>query len=177
MSKLTPIAGLTLAKTIIVEAHADQFYGERPYTYHLHQVCDYVSLVNSPKAIMQVCELTGWSEDYNYEGVLQVLQTIALLHDLLEDTKWTEDDLYNKGYNDLVVDTVVSLTKQAGEDKEEYLQRLCKNPWAILVKKADSFANLQNCLSEGRTSGVYKYTENLAILGGLKIDPDTGISL
>lgn len=166
--ELTPLLSFVRAKKIAQEAHKDQMYGDKPYMYHLNQVCEYVVQVNSLSQIMAIARETCWAEDFDHRQIQSLLKACALLHDLLEDTEWTEEMLVAQGFNDMVVDTVVSMTKKPEEDKETYLRRLCVNPWAVLVKKADSFANLQNCLAEGRTNGILKYTENLQILTGAK---------
>lgn len=172
MSKeLTPLVSLIHARKIAMKAHENQVYGNKPYMYHLNQVCEFVTQVNSRTEIMEIANKTGWAEDFDHRQIASLLQTCAFLHDILEDTEWTEEMLISEGFNDMVVDTVVSVTKLPEEDKQTYLERLCKNPWAVLVKKADSFANLQNCLAEGRTKGIIKYTENLLWLSGSKPFP------
>lgn len=62
---------------------------------------------------------------------------VALLHDVIEDTDVTVNDLKKAGFSDEVVLAVSVITKKAGEDYEEYLNRVKQNPIALRVKIAD----------------------------------------
>lgn len=62
---------------------------------------------------------------------------VALLHDVIEDTDVTVNDLKEAGFSDEVVSAVSTITKKAGEDYEEYLNRVKQNPIALRVKIAD----------------------------------------
>lgn len=69
------------------------------------------------------------------------LTVIGLLHDLIEDTDWTAEDL-RKEFPDDVVDAVVALTKVDGENYEQYVQRVMTNELAIRVKISDLKDNM-----------------------------------
>lgn len=62
---------------------------------------------------------------------------VALLHDVIEDTDVTVNDLKEAGFSDEVVLAVSAITKKAGEDYEEYLNRVKQNPVALRVKIED----------------------------------------
>ncbi len=64
---------------------------------------------------------------------------VAVLHDVIEDTSVTLDDLRKAGYTDRIVDAVdaISRRKDAGESFSQYIQRVKKNPLATKVKIAD----------------------------------------
>lgn len=62
---------------------------------------------------------------------------VALLHDVIEDTDVTVNDLREAGFSDEVVLAVSVITKKADEDYEEYLNRVKQNPIALRVKIAD----------------------------------------
>lgn len=64
-------------------------------------------------------------------------QTAALLHDTIEDTYVTIEDLRNEGFSDNVLQAVCALTHEDWEPRDTYLQRVAKNPLAIKVKLAD----------------------------------------
>jgi (p)ppGpp synthase/HD superfamily hydrolase len=68
-------------------------------------------------------------------------QTVALLHDLLEDTDWTEEDL-SAQFPPEVVQAVVVLTKQKGQNYEDYLALVKDCADAIPVKLADLKDNM-----------------------------------
>lgn len=63
--------------------------------------------------------------------------TIALLHDVVEDTSVTLDDLRNEGFPETVVNGVDAVTRRDGEARKLYLIRVKDNPSARLVKLAD----------------------------------------
>src|SRR6185312_5048805 len=65
------------------------------------------------------------------------LMAIAVLHDIVEDTKTTYTDLYDMGMSRRVVDGVRALTKQRGQTTTDYLEQVKNNPDAIKVKLAD----------------------------------------
>lgn len=64
-------------------------------------------------------------------------KVVALLHDVVEDTNVTVNDLKEAGFSDEVVSAVSTITKKAGEDYEKYLNRVKQNPIALRVKIAD----------------------------------------
>ena len=64
-------------------------------------------------------------------------QTVALLHDVLEDTFVTLEDLRHEGFSESVLAAVYCLTQQEGEPREDYLRRVAQNPIAVKVKLAD----------------------------------------
>lgn len=64
-------------------------------------------------------------------------KTVALLHDVVEDTEITFDDLKRKGFDDEIVRAVQAITKIKGENYQDYLQRVKQNTIAKDVKLAD----------------------------------------
>lgn len=69
-------------------------------------------------------------------------QMAAVLHDVIEDTSVTAEDLTARGCPSDVVDAVVALSHLPGEPQEDYLRRVAANPLALLVKRADIADNL-----------------------------------
>ena len=61
----------------------------------------------------------------------------ALLHDVLEDSSFTIDDLRDEGISDNVVEAVSVLTKPKGKPYFDYLKGVKKNNIARQVKLAD----------------------------------------
>ena len=70
------------------------------------------------------------------------LMCIAALHDVVEDTYVTLEDLRNEGFSDRVVNTVSLLTKEEGYSEEGYLNGILSSKDAILVKLADLEHNM-----------------------------------
>ncbi len=68
-------------------------------------------------------------------------QTADALHDLIEDTGWTLDDLRAEGFPPEVVDAVDSVTKRDGEDYFDMVRRAAADPIGRWVKLADNLDN------------------------------------
>ncbi|HET7464675.1 MAG TPA: HD domain-containing protein [Longimicrobium sp.] len=66
----------------------------------------------------------------------------AVLHDVVEDTAWTLDDLRARGFPAEVVDAVDHLTRRPGESYEQFVGRAATHPVARRVKLADLEDNL-----------------------------------
>lgn len=67
---------------------------------------------------------------------------VAVLHDAVEDSELTLEDLIRHGFPGDVVDAVDAITKRAGEPYEGYLARVKANPVALRVKIADMSDNM-----------------------------------
>jgi len=65
----------------------------------------------------------------------------AILHDVLEDTSVTEQDLRAEGYSDSVLAALAHLTRLPTESYEEFIDRACQHPIARSVKLADLYDN------------------------------------
>jgi (p)ppGpp synthase/HD superfamily hydrolase len=65
------------------------------------------------------------------------LQCIAVLHDVIEDTSVTFQDLEKQGMSKRVIAGVKCLTKQRGETFEEYQVKVLSNIDAAKVKLCD----------------------------------------
>ncbi|MFF4161533.1 HD domain-containing protein [Streptomyces sp. NPDC001678] len=65
----------------------------------------------------------------------------GLLHDILEDTDWTAEQLLETGVPARVVEIVQAVTNQAGMPYEEKVRRITADPQATLVKIADNAHN------------------------------------
>lgn len=62
---------------------------------------------------------------------------IALLHDLIEDTDTTFEDLEKLGFSKYVISVLKLLTHEKNIDYYEYIKNLSVNKDAIIVKLAD----------------------------------------
>lgn len=66
---------------------------------------------------------------------------VALLHDVVEDTDVTLDDIRNMGFDDEVVAAIELMTHDLNVPYMEYVSRIKKNPISKAVKLADLHHN------------------------------------
>ena len=66
----------------------------------------------------------------------------ALLHDVVEDSDWTLDDLKKEGFNSDVIEAVSLLTRDEKDSYDEFIQKAVSNPISKNVKIADINDNL-----------------------------------
>jgi (p)ppGpp synthase/HD superfamily hydrolase len=62
---------------------------------------------------------------------------VAWLHDVIEDTDVSVQDLEDHGFSPAVVAAVVAITRLDSDQGDEYYERVKQNPLALKVKKAD----------------------------------------
>lgn len=122
----------TIISTIffIQEAHSGQYYGKLPYFMHPLEVAQ--------KAMMLV-EIHRPYTSALYE--LPVMLT-ALLHDVIEDTKYTEEDLLAL-YDEEIVEAVKLLSRNPEDSYLDMIQKIIDsdNEIAMIVKLADNHVN------------------------------------
>lgn len=93
----------------------------------------------------------------------------AVLHDILEDTSVTVDDLRSLRCPENVIAAVVALSKHPGESLEDSMARAAADPIALVVKRADiadNSAPLRLSLLDIDTAERLrkKYDKSLALL-------------
>ena len=64
-------------------------------------------------------------------------KAVAYLHDVIEDTELTLEDLHEYEFSKEVIEAVDIITKKKGEDYRSYLNSVKKNKLARAVKLAD----------------------------------------
>ena len=64
-------------------------------------------------------------------------KAVAYLHDVIEDTELTLENLYEYDFSKEVIEAVDIITKKRGEDYQSYLHSVKKNKLARAVKLAD----------------------------------------
>jgi (p)ppGpp synthase/HD superfamily hydrolase len=67
---------------------------------------------------------------------------IGILHDVVEDSDWTLDDLRAVGFSKRIVDGVDAVTKRAGEKYLDFVERCSLNPDGIDIKINDLLHNM-----------------------------------
>ncbi len=72
-----------------------------------------------------------------------VAMQAAMMHDLIEDTKWTLDDLRKKGFAEEVIKIVEKVTHLSTDSYDDYLDKIAVCPIARAIKLADLDHNSQ----------------------------------
>lgn len=93
----------------------------------------------------------------------------AVLHDILEDTSTTVDELKDLSFDQNVIDAIIAVTKSNGENRFQAVQRTVKNPIACEVKLADLSDNMDlSRLPEITAKDVKRYKQYQKIEKTLK---------
>lgn len=117
-----------IALNIITHAFANKKdMAGKPYIEHLLRVAEY-------------------SKNYYKAGSelsIERIETVALLHDLLEDCPaWTSHHL-NAIFNDYIItEAIERLTRTDELSYKEYIENICVYPYARIVKLADLQDNM-----------------------------------
>lgn len=133
------------AKQFAMKWHADQKYGDQPYAYHLHQV-----------ALL----LDAYGE---------TAQVIAWLHDVVEDTSVSIDDLRHE-FGAYIASCVSICTDEPGATRKERKAKTYRKmadvegelELALLVKAADRLANMKSCIKNNHHKLLETYRQEFA---------------
>ena len=94
---------------------------------------------------------------------------VAILHDTIEDTDVTPEWLKQQGFSDEIVEAILSVTRNPGENYQEFVARAKKNPIGRIVKIHDLEDNLNVLrLSEISPDMAERLTKYLKALEYLK---------
>lgn len=93
---------------------------------------------------------------------------VALLHDVVEDTDYTLDDLRKMGFGDTVIDALTLMTHDPKVPYMDYVRAIGSNPLATKVKLADlrhnsDLGRLTN-VDQKALDRVEKYRKAIALL-------------
>ena len=156
--RIAPIVSNIGSRAGQIHADVNQFYGDKPYAYHLNQVADYVSEYLSSIVA---------SED----DILPVLLA-AYFHDSIEDArltysevKKTASEYMNRDQAELAAEIVYALTNEKGRTRKErandkYYEGIRDTPYAPLVKACDRLANY-TCSKNHNDSLVRCYVKEM----------------
>ena len=139
------------ALKLCIKAHAGQ-KDKASECYALH-----------PITVMMNLKHDEYTEDY---------LIIALLHDILEDTKLTLEDLRKEGISSTQEESLLLLTKAKTVDYFDYINALKSNDIAIAVKIYDLKHNMEitrlKTITEHDIKRIQKYNKALNILTNIK---------
>lgn len=128
---------LAVATEIAVEAHAEHYDKNRqPYLGHVLRVMS--------------------------AGHTLQEKIVGALHDVIEDSDWTLEDLAKEGFSDEILSAVDAMTHyDDSETYDEYLLRVAENPIAVRVKLNDLSDNMDvrrlKELDDAAISRIRKY--------------------
>ena len=145
VGRRSDLASIERALQIALQAHSGQTdKGGHPYILH---------------PIRLMCRMATDEES-----------TVALLHDVVEDSEWTLDALRAQGFSSAIVAAVDHLTKRAGESYEAFIARVHQNPLATRIKIADLRDNLDASripvLTDEDVERLKRYRRALSALAG-----------
>ena len=101
----------------------------------------------------------------------EISTVAALLHDVVEDTDWTLEQLEAEGFPKEILEVLDLLTHPEGQPYMEYIERLQYNPIAVKIKLADlrhnsDFTRLSAVTAEQQARLKRKYAPAFALLEG-----------
>ncbi len=67
---------------------------------------------------------------------------VAVLHDVIEDTEITLDDLRKHGFTEEIIEAINLLTKKEQDSYDEFIEKTINNPISRKVKIADIKENM-----------------------------------
>ena len=93
---------------------------------------------------------------------------VGVLHDVVEDTAWTFEELARQGFPPAVLEALRSVTKKEGENYEDFVRRSASNSLARRIKLADLEDNMDlrrmSGLTENDLPRLQKYLNAWALL-------------
>lgn len=72
----------------------------------------------------------------------EIERICAVLHDVVEDTEITLDDIREEGFSEEIVGALDCLTKRVGESYDDFIDRILGNETACRVKLSDLCDNM-----------------------------------
>jgi len=145
---------LNKAIEIATKAHAGQVdKSGNPYILH-------------PLRVMLACES-------------EIERICAVLHDVIEDTPITLEDIKKQGFSDEIIDVLDCLTRRGGESYDNFIDRILLNDTACHVKLADLCDNMDLTRISNPTAkdeerikkyneAAYKISESLPLNDGIE---------
>ena len=112
------MATLMKALQIAFEVHTKLDRGKKPYIFHPIRV--------------------ALAQDFHDEEA----QIVGILHDVVEDSHYTLDDLRELGFSDRVVAAVDAVTRRHKEDYFDFIERCKHNELGVKIKRADLKDNM-----------------------------------
>lgn len=102
-------------------------------------------------------------------GITDEEKILGILHDVVEDSEWTFDQLTAVGFSTEIIDALRCLTKLSeSEPYDQFIQRIQTNPLAVKVKINDLTDNMDirrlTHISEQDVKRLQKYLKAYRLL-------------
>lgn len=98
----------------------------------------------------------------------ETARIVAVLHDVVEDSDYSFDDLRKMGYSDEVISALDGMTRRDDETYAEFVERAKQNPIARRVKLADIEDNMDvrrlSDITEKDADRLQRYRQAWAVL-------------
>lgn len=95
-------------------------------------------------------------------------QIVAVLHDVVEKTRWTVENLRSEGFSEDILEALDSVTRRQEEEYMAFVKRSCANAIGRRVKIADLKDNIETAKTHPSEKvlrdKLAKYEEALAVL-------------
>ena len=92
------------------------------------------------------------------------LWIVAQLHDTIEDSDEFDSEYLHKVFGVEITDAVIAITKEKGESRNQYIERVKQNELALKVKICDTICNLEESIKIQDAKRIVRYSEQLAKL-------------
>lgn len=100
----------------------------------------------------------------------EIEMTAAVLHDVLEDSQFTAEDLKKEGIPDEAIELIQCLTRKSNESYEDYIKRIALNKKAAQIKIKDIQDNMDiarlDSIGKKELERIAKYHGALMVLRG-----------
>lgn len=98
----------------------------------------------------------------------EVEMIVAVMHDVIEDSDFTQDDLKKMGFSETVVEAIDCLSKRSDENYDNFILRVSQNDLARKIKIEDIKDNLDitrlNKVTGKDLQRIEKYHQALKLL-------------
>ena len=157
---------------------------DKPKIQHFYDTVKYLYLdeLNDDELYeLQLDIICNWKETIDPTTFRNSLKKVALLHDILEDTDTTIEELRAIGITDKEIELISLLTRSPDKPKDVYWKEIFRSPEALTLKLADRISNMNDILSWIKIDKnnrimkkiLDKYdTENISILSVVEISKE-----
>jgi len=154
---------------------------DKPKIQHFYDTVKYLYLdeLNDDELYeLQLDIICNWKETIDPTTFRNSLKKVALLHDILEDTDTTIEELKEMGITDTEIALISILTRSPDKPTDIYWKEIFRSPEALTIKLADRISNMKDILSWIKIDKnnkvmkkiLNKYdTENISILSVVEI--------